>query len=123
MAQVTMGTSFKAMLSRLSPERQARIKAGADRLEAEIAKYPVAPRLSPSGTYYICQEKIKTAIAQELFKQGYIEDWGITRPVVTSAEYEQHRIVALVGSMVDRLQSLVAGVEFDIDTPLSPDDE
>ncbi len=51
-----MGTSFKARLAQFSPERQARVKAGADRLEAEIVAYPVAPRLSPSGTYYICDQ-------------------------------------------------------------------
>ncbi len=56
------------MLSRLTPERQARIKAGADRLEAD-------------------------------------------------------RVVAFDASLKDRLQSLVAGVDVDLDAPLSPDDE
>ncbi len=37
---------IKAMLARLSPERQARIKAGADRLEAEI---DVTPRMIQAG--------------------------------------------------------------------------
>ncbi len=55
-----MGTSFKTMLARLSPERQARIKAGADRLEADIVEYPVAPRLSPDGTYWICNQCERT---------------------------------------------------------------
>ncbi len=58
-----MGTSLKTMLSRLTPERQARIKAGAD------------------------------------------------------------RVVAFDASLKDSLQSLVAGVDIDLDAPLSPDDE
>ncbi len=58
-----MGTSLKTMLSRLSVGRQARIKAGAD------------------------------------------------------------RVVAFDASLRDRLQSLVAGVDIDLDAPLSPDDE
>ncbi len=58
-----MGTSLKTMLSRLSVERQARIKAGAD------------------------------------------------------------RVVAFDASLKARLQSLVAGVDLNLDAPLSPDDE
>ncbi len=58
-----MGTSLNVMLERLSPERQARIKAGADRL------------------------------------------------------------VALDERMKDHLQSLVAGVDVDLDVPLSPEDD
>ncbi len=33
------------------------------------------------------------------------------------------RVVAFDASMRDRLQSLVAGVDIDLDAPLSPDDE
>ncbi len=41
------------------------------------------------------------------------EEWGA----------ESEKLVAIDASMKDRLHSLVAGVDVDLDAPLSPDDE
>ena len=38
-------------------------------------------------------------------------------------ESEANRLLAFDASLRDRLQSLVAGVDVDLDAPLSPDDE
>ena len=51
-----MGTSFKAKMARLSPERRARINAAADRLEAARAAHdePDTIRRSSTQGEWVC---------------------------------------------------------------------
>ena len=50
-----MGTSFNEMMTRLSPERQARIKTVADRLEAEYLACECGGRLDVDGSCGPCE--------------------------------------------------------------------